>query len=84
MTPVPFADVNLTLCAAEGETEEVSDMPVARLNGGFLSAWQADTEELAEIARTGLVYLFIAQDPDSPPPPVILSAVNLIEKPKRN
>lgn len=48
---------NVTMRAPEGEEDRVYDLKVFMNRGNTITAWQLTPEELANIARTGVVYV---------------------------
>ncbi|MFD1328278.1 hypothetical protein [Mycoplana ramosa] len=64
--PVNFSGANMLLRAPEG-SENVSDL--ATYTNGFcsVSCWEFDADELAEILRTGRVFLSVFSGKTQPP-----------------
>lgn len=61
MKPVKFPEMNLVLKAPEGMEEVVFDLPVHRSDDPALvvSCWELEEGDLAEIVRTGRVWLSV-------------------------
>lgn len=66
-TPVQFAEANLVLTPPPGEEESVVQLPVLRDNGVIVSCWRPSEAELAEIMRTGRIWLSVWSGASSPP-----------------
>lgn len=75
--PVPFREANTTLVPAAGVPfENVLEMPVHahEVEEGItelISCWRLTTAEIAEITRTGVVWLRVL---GNSPPPICLEA----------
>lgn len=66
--PATFAEANLVLGPPVGMTEdEVMRLPVLRIDGRLVSCWMPSAEELAEIIRTGRVWLSVWGRETQPP-----------------
>lgn len=64
MEPIPFKEANDTL---GGGRPDVSDLPIARANmpNGtpiIISKWQLTNPEIAEIVRTGQLYIMVVSN----------------------
>lgn len=57
--PIEFPGMTTTLAAPPGCEDVVQPLPIRRVEGKCLSCWRLTPEELAEIARTGVVWLSI-------------------------
>jgi len=68
--PVDFKGSNLVLGAPEG-VENVSPLPVFRTQAQVISCWKLSVAELAEVNRTGCVYLAVMGHTQ---PPVYLAS----------
>lgn len=64
--PVKFDGANVVLRAPPGQEETCGDLWVFRNRQSVVSCWKFEGAELAEIIRTGCVYLSI-QGPTQPP-----------------
>ncbi len=53
-----FPESNSALLAPPG-SENVYDLPVHRSEAGVISCWRLTPEEIAEVARTGVVWLHV-------------------------
>lgn len=79
MNPIEFKEQNLLLGA--GDNPNTDDMPVAVSTQEFtgdsilhsVSCWQLSPEELAEIQRTGVLWLSTM---GWPPPPIVCMSHN--------
>jgi len=79
MHPIPFKESNVNLGA--GGNPNTSDMPTAiaihpNTTGQVpyaISCWKLEPDELAEIQRTGVIYL---GNMGWPPPPILAMAYN--------
>ena len=56
--PTDFPESNSALLAPPG-ADSVVDLPVHRSDGGLISCWRVTPEEIAEIAKTGVVWLHV-------------------------
>jgi hypothetical protein len=65
--PEPFPEANLVLGAPAGCEDSVQDMHVRRLDGTIVSCWRLTPEELAEVQRTGVVWLSVWGSLSQPP-----------------
>jgi hypothetical protein len=65
--PVRFREANLILGPPEGSEDAVVPMPVRRLEGNLVSCWRMSPAELAEIQRTGCVWLSVWGRETQPP-----------------
>jgi len=65
--PAEFPEANLVLGPPEGCEDSVLPLQVRRLDGCLVSCWRFSPEELAEIARTGLVWLSVWGSQTQPP-----------------
>lgn len=63
---IPFEGANCILRAPPGEEETCNDLHIFHNRRMVVSCWQLDAAELAEVARTGRVYLSVA-GPTHPP-----------------
>lgn len=63
--PVCFDGANLMLGPPPGQPDSVERMAVWGANGRLASCWKLSAEELAEIARTGVVWM-VAKGPGHP------------------
>ena len=61
MKPVKFKQANDNLKAPPGQEKEITSLPVYKpFDEQFLiSCWQLSPEELAEVQRTGIVFMHI-------------------------
>lgn len=58
--PTPFLEQNMVLKPAAGDEDHVSDLPAHYDDSGiFISSWKLSPEEIAEITRTGVVWLHV-------------------------
>lgn len=64
--PVEFDGSNMVLRAPEG-AENVSDLPTFTNGMCSVSCWQLSKEEIAEVARTGRVFLSVFSGRSQPP-----------------
>ncbi len=64
--PVDFAGSNMVLRAPEG-AENVSDLHTFTNGACSVSCWQLSPEEIAEVTRTGLVFLSVFSGRSQPP-----------------
>lgn len=64
--PVQFSGVNMLLRAPEG-AENVSDMHTFTNGICSVSCWELSAEELAEINRTGRIFLSVFSGRTQPP-----------------
>lgn len=71
MTPVAFAEATTMLGPPGGCEDEVVQLPVRRTGGTIVSCWRPSPAELAEIIRTGVVWLAVWGRETQPP--VLLS-----------
>lgn len=81
MTPVDFPEANRTFTKPAGMTdEECQPLRVHDTGEALVSCWRLSAEELAEVQRTGLVWLWVhgrghppasveAESPFEPPRP---------------
>lgn len=65
-SPVQFDGANVVMRAPEG-ADNVQDMYVFRTRHSCVSCWQLTPEELAEINRTGTVFLSVLTGGIQPP-----------------
>lgn len=73
--PVGFQGADFLYTAPKGDEDRCGDLPSYRYDGGVISCWRLDEEELNEIARTGVVWLKIASHTL---PPMTLSGTALL------
>lgn len=74
MKPVDFPESNLTLIKPDNMTdEECSSLKVWRGEGMFVSCWEPTSEELAEINKTGKIWLSVWGDTT---PPIAAMGIN--------
>lgn len=66
-TPVCFDGVNKVLSPPAGEEANVIPLPVHRSDGRFVSCWMPSAEEIAEILRTGRIWLSVWGRETAPP-----------------
>lgn len=59
--PIPFPQQNANLTAPSG-SPDVLDLPVHRANGMIVSKWRLTKPEIEEMARTGVVWLWVLGD----------------------
>jgi len=64
--PVQFSGANMLLRAPEG-AENVSDMHTFTNGMCSVSCWELSAEELAEVNRTGRIYLSVFSGRTQPP-----------------
>ena len=64
--PVNFIGANVIMRAPEG-AENVQDMHVFRSRHSCVSCWELSADELAEINRTGRVFLSVLMGGAQPP-----------------
>ncbi|MDX1127465.1 hypothetical protein GOL24_24715 [Sinorhizobium medicae] len=64
--PVQFTGANMLLRAPEG-AENVSDMHTFTNGMCSVSCWELSTEELAQVNRTGRIYLSVFSGRTQPP-----------------
>lgn len=57
--PVDFEYANEIFYAPKGHEDKVQDLPTFCDETCIISAWRLSPEELAEVARTGVVWLYI-------------------------
>lgn len=57
--PTEFPGMTGSLKPPPGDEERVGPLPVRRLEGRVVSCWRLSPEELAEVQRTGVVWLSI-------------------------
>lgn len=70
--PTAFPEANLILLPPEGSEDAVIEMPTCRLDGAIASCWRLSPDEIAEIQRTGVVWLSVWGR--STHPPVLVTA----------
>lgn len=63
---VRFDGANAVLRAPPGQEETCNDLHVFRNRRMVVSCWQLTSDEMAEVARTGRIYLSVA-GPTHPP-----------------
>lgn len=66
-TPVEFAGANMVLRAPPGREETVSDLHTFTNGNCSVSCWELSPEELAEVQRTGRIYLSVFWGRTQPP-----------------
>jgi hypothetical protein len=66
MRPIPFPESNGVLGAPEG-TSECDPLPIFRTGEAIISKWELNAEEMAEIAKTGLIYVWVHSPVTQPP-----------------
>ena len=66
-TAVEFAGANRVLRAPAGHEETVSDLHTFNNGNCSVSCWQLSPEEVAEIQRTGRIYLSVWFGQTQPP-----------------
>ncbi len=60
MTPISFPQVTKVFTAPEGVSpEDCGSLPVHDTGQALVSCWQLTEEERAEVARTGVVWLWV-------------------------
>ena len=72
-TPERFPEANLLLGPPQGCETDVNPLPVRRLEGCLVSCWRLTAEELAEVQRTGVVWLSVWGRRTQPP--VMVTAI---------
>lgn len=72
MRPVKFDEANAVLGAPAGCEESVEPLHVRRLEGALVSCWELTPEDIAEIQRTGRIWLSVWGRQTQPP--VLLTA----------
>ena len=65
--PTQFDEANVVLGPPEGCEDSVVRMPVRRMDGTCVSCWQFSDEEIAEIVRTGRIWLSVWGRHTQPP-----------------
>ena len=65
--PIRFPEANLVLGPPQGCEDSVNALTVRRLEGSLVSCWQLTAEELAEIQRTGVIWLSVWGRQTQPP-----------------
>lgn len=66
--PVSFPGANRTLGPPAGADEiSVSAMPIFGNGAHCVSCWELDPDEIAEVLRTGRVFLTVVSGPSQPP-----------------
>lgn len=65
--PVTFREANAILGPPAGEEEGVVPLPILRKDGRLVSCWRPSAAELAEILRTGRIWLSVWGDRTQPP-----------------
>lgn len=65
--PAAFPEANVILGPPPGSEAEVSDLQVLRADGRLVSCWQLSPEEIAEIVRTGKIWLSVWGAVTQPP-----------------
>lgn len=73
--PVGFEGVNFTFAAPKGMEDTVRDLHVAKFEDHTASCWRLTPEELATVAKTGVVWLRIM---GHSMPPVYVSGEALV------
>lgn len=66
-TPVTFDEANLVLTPPAGEEATCVPLPVRRHEGQITSCWMPSAAELAEILKTGRIWLSVWGGMTSPP-----------------
>ena len=64
---VAFDEANAILGPPPGEDENVTPLPVLRRDGRLVSCWRPSAAELAEILRTGKIWLSVWGERTQPP-----------------
>lgn len=57
--PFAFPEANVIYYPPAGMEEDVVPLHVRRLDGCLVSCWRLSAEELAEVLRTGVVWLSV-------------------------
>lgn len=65
--PTEFPEQTAVLGAPPGCADEVLPLPVLHREGHFISCWKVTPEEIAEIARTGVLWLAVWGPRTQPP-----------------
>lgn len=65
--PVNFREANIILGPPKGGEDTVQPLPVRRLDGTLVSCWRLSPRELAEVQRTGCVWLAVFSGITQPP-----------------
>lgn len=64
--PVAFEEANVVL-GPPADDPQVLRLPIRRGGGQLVSCWRLNAAELAEIARTGVVWISVAGAQTQPP-----------------
>lgn len=58
--PIPFPESNICLKPAPGNEDTVSDLDIYRDDDGrMVSKWKLSQDEIEEINRTGVIWLWV-------------------------
>lgn len=64
---IAFPEANGMLGPPPGSEADVYPLPVRRVVGAFVSCWRPSPEEIAEILRTGVIWLSVWGAVSQPP-----------------